>query len=116
VLFFPKTIKFNKVTCLNLIEKSNVVHLVSGFHLYGKKEDTYFGLCCACLSCLELLLIIIYMQRWLWWKEKCVRGVVKRGQGFVGTQKTATGSAGTGRVHNMELVMPDSQDLLASVA
>jgi hypothetical protein len=56
------------------------------------------------------------MQRWLWWKEKCVRGVVKRGQGFVGTQKTATGSAGTGRVHNMELVMPDSQDLLASVA
>ncbi|KAL0017144.1 hypothetical protein SO802_004213 [Lithocarpus litseifolius] len=39
----------------------------------------------------------------------------KHGQGFVETLDTVTASAGSGRVHNMELITPNFQDLLASV-
>ena len=67
----------------------------------------------------SVLNIIIYlyfgMQRCLWWKETSARGEAKHGQSFVETLDTVTASAGSGRVHNMELVTPNFQDLLASV-
>lgn len=126
--YFASIIKYKDVTfftnltlhaMFSLVDLGEVILLQSQQIMLTSREKYCLEHKTICLWVCRDADAIIYlsfgMQRCLWWKETSVRGVAKHGQGFVETLDTVTASAGFGRVHNMELVTPNFQDLLASV-
>ncbi|KZV28859.1 Heat shock 21-like protein [Dorcoceras hygrometricum] len=65
------------------------------------------------LILLNVYLVSLLTQNQQWWNQEFAKGVAEHGQDSAGAPTTVIGSAGTGSVLFMELVMHSSQDLHA---